>query len=311
MKSTAILQLAFAAVSYVAAAPVRRGVDPSLVPEFGIAPGTNPTGTGDCEGNKGVAIPCTCPPDRDSFIAALSANVAFGHDVNNTVVPAPFPTDNSIQSQVTRIQTAITTLQNLHGPGVGCPAAATTFLAQIAALQAQPEISSTPAAAAATSSAAGAAGAAVGADPAGAGVITASATSASQAPNPTANSVAPTFDVSLVPEFGVIAGSQPDGTGNCKGANGVLIPCSCPPDRAAFIDSLSGNVAAGHDINNPGVGAAFPTDNSLASQITRFQTVISSMQNLHGAGVGCPAAATTWSSQLAALIAQQASEPGK
>jgi hypothetical protein len=61
--------------------------------------------------------------------------VAAGHDINNPGVPAPFPTDNSVASQITRLQTSITTLQNLRGPGVGCPASATTFLAQIKALQ--------------------------------------------------------------------------------------------------------------------------------------------------------------------------------
>jgi hypothetical protein len=46
---------------------------------------------------------------------------------NNPSVAAPFPTDNSPQSKVTRIQTTIAALQNLNGPGVGCPAASTTF----------------------------------------------------------------------------------------------------------------------------------------------------------------------------------------
>jgi hypothetical protein len=51
---------------------------------------------------------------------------------------------------------------------------------------------------------------------------------------------APLVDASLVPEFGVQAGTNPDGTGNCDGitnAQGqvVKIPCSCPPDRDSFI----------------------------------------------------------------------------
>jgi hypothetical protein len=65
--------------------------------------------------------------------------------------------------------------------------------------------------------------------------------------------------------------------------------------------SLSANVAAGHDVHNPAVAAPFPTDNSKASQITRLQTSISSLQNLFGPGVGCPAASTTFSAQLKAL----------
>lgn len=55
------------------AAPVRRDVDPSLVPDFGHPSGLNPTGTGDCDGitnaaGQVVKIPCACPPSRDSFI---------------------------------------------------------------------------------------------------------------------------------------------------------------------------------------------------------------------------------------------------
>lgn len=57
----------------VSALPVKRDVDPSLVPEFGVQAGQNPTGTGDCDGTTNAAgqvvkIPCSCPPDRASFI---------------------------------------------------------------------------------------------------------------------------------------------------------------------------------------------------------------------------------------------------
>ncbi|KAJ7043663.1 hypothetical protein C8F04DRAFT_1207499 [Mycena alexandri] len=250
MKFTTTLVSAVLAVS-VSAFPVqKRGVDPNLVPQFGIVAGTNPTGTGDCDGVNGIKIPCTCPPDRNSFIQSLSADVAAGHNVNNPTVLSPFPTDGSTASQITRIQTSITALQNLFGPGVGCPASATTFLAQIAALQ---------------------------------------------------NAPAGGVDPNLVPQFGVSPGVNPTGTGDCDGINGIKIPCSCPPDRNAFIASLSANVAAGHDIHNPGVAAPFPTDNSKASQITRLQTAISSLQNLNGSGVGCPASSTTFSAQLKAL----------
>lgn len=288
MKFTSTLLSAAVLVSVsVSALPVRkRGVDPSLVPEFGIVAGTNPTGTGDCDGVNGIKIPCTCPPDRDTFINSLSANVAAGHDVNNTVVAAPFPTDDSTASQITRLQTSVTTLQNLFAAGVGCPASSTTFLAQIAALQSG---STVAAAAPATSAVAAAAPAAT------------PAAAPAAAPAPAAGGV----DPSLVPEFGVTAGQSPNGSGSCVGINNILIPCTCPPDRTTFINSLSANVAAGHDVNNPSVAAPFPTDNSIASQITRVQTAISSLQNLNGAGVGCPASSTTFSAQLAALQAQQ------
>ncbi|KAJ7223879.1 hypothetical protein B0H12DRAFT_1078011 [Mycena haematopus] len=110
---------------------VIRGANPALVPQFGV----NPTGTGDCDDINGIKIPCSYPPSRNDFIASLSANVAAGHDVNNPSIAAPFSTDSSQRSAVVRMQTSITALQNLHGPGVGCPAASTTFSAQLAALQ--------------------------------------------------------------------------------------------------------------------------------------------------------------------------------
>jgi len=130
--------------SSVDAGSVRRaatttGVDPALVPEFGVTAGVNPTGSGDCDGINGpngtpIKIPCSCPPDRQAFIDSLSANVAAGHDINNPSVLAPFPTDDSVASNITRLQTSISSLQNLNGPGKGCPAASTTFSAQLKAL---------------------------------------------------------------------------------------------------------------------------------------------------------------------------------
>jgi len=124
-----------------------------------------------------------------------------------------------------------------------------------------------------------------------------------------ANRDAPSVDAALVPEFGVQAGVNPDGTGNCDGiknAQGqiVKIPCSCPPDRNDFIQQLSDNAAAGHAINNPGVALSFSNDaadQSNPTKIARVQASIITLQNLHGPGVGCPAASTTFSAQLAAL----------
>ena len=39
----------------------------------------------------------------------------------------------------------------------------------------------------------------------------------------------------LIPPLGIKAGTDPDGHGNCKGANGILIPCSCPPSQAVLV----------------------------------------------------------------------------
>ncbi|KAK6992273.1 hypothetical protein R3P38DRAFT_3331406 [Favolaschia claudopus] len=211
----------------------KRGVDPALVPDFGVNPGTNPTGTGDCDGINGIKIPCSCPPSRQDFLNSLSANVAAGHDVNNPGGAA-----------IARMQTIISSLQNLRGPG-------------------RPRHLPLPPPPAA---------------PAPGGV-----------------------DPNLVPQFGIQQGTNPTGTGDCDGVNGIKIPCSCPPNRDDFIRSLSADVAAGHDINNPGVPAPFPTDNSKQSQIVRLQTSITTLQNLRGPGVGCPAAATTFLAQIKAL----------
>ena len=160
-----------------------------------------------CKGVNNINIPCSCPPDRASFIAQLNQNVNAGFVINNpSVKGVTFPTDDSKASKLARLFTATVTLQNLHGPGVGCPQAATTFGAQQAAIEA--------------------------------GTDTPAAPSAPAAPAAPAEPAAPAsggVDTSLVPDFGVVAGTSPDGTGNCKGINNINIPCSCPPARDEFI----------------------------------------------------------------------------
>lgn len=106
------------------------------------------------------------------------------------------------------------------------------------------------------------------------------------------------FDASLVPEFGVEAGQQPDGRGNCVGNNGVLIPCECPPDRDVFVQLVQEAAAAG---NSEGVPISFPTGNSNEDARARIGASIVVLQNLNGRGVGCPAAATTFLQQQADL----------
>ena len=69
-------------------------------------------------------------------IQALVKNVQAGVAVNNPSVKVGFPTDDSKQSQSARITAALITLQNLNGPGKGCPASSTTLLAQQKALSA-------------------------------------------------------------------------------------------------------------------------------------------------------------------------------
>lgn len=116
----------------------------ALTPEFGWTAGINPKGNGLCDGSEldstgqPIEIPCTCPPPRDLFIQDMIINVDAGFSVNNTNVLVGFPTANTSAALVTRIQTAITTLQNLFGVGGGCPVSSTTFSEQLnAAINAQ------------------------------------------------------------------------------------------------------------------------------------------------------------------------------
>ncbi|KAF7327858.1 hypothetical protein MKEN_00365700 [Mycena kentingensis (nom. inval.)] len=283
MKFSSLLALTIAAIG-VSAVPVRRDVDPSLVIDFGISPGTNPTGTGDCDGFNGIKIPCSCPPSQGDYLASLNKNVAAGFNVNNPSVPAPFPTGNSQQDRIVRLQTQTTALQNLFGPGKGCPAAATNWNPILADLIAGKNVAVNTIKAAAAP---------------------APAPPAPAAPAPAAPAPAPAggVDPALVLDFGVSPNVNPTGTGDCDGLNGF--PALAPPSRDFFIQSLSANVAAGKQVNNPGIGAAFPTDGSINSQVIRLQTQIASLQNLFGPGKGCPAAATNWNGILAGLIARQ------
>jgi len=112
----------------------------TLAPDLGHQSGLNPTGTGDCDGavlgpnGKPIKNPCSCPPPRDVFITALTANVAAGRAINNPSIAVKFPTGNSNADKAERIRASLVTLQNLKGPGVGCPASSTTLSAQLRAV---------------------------------------------------------------------------------------------------------------------------------------------------------------------------------
>ncbi|KAH8828546.1 hypothetical protein DL96DRAFT_1463673 [Flagelloscypha sp. PMI_526] len=270
-----------ATVLVASALPLRKRVNTALIPEFGIQAGQNPTGTGDCDGVNGIKIPCTCPPDRQLFIDQLNANVAAGRPVNNPnpAITVSFPEGDSKADKLARLNTATVTLQNLFGAGKGCPQAATTFGAQVAAVNAGTDA---PAPAPAPAAPAPAAPAPAPAAPAAGGV-----------------------DPALVPEFGIQAGQNPTGTGDCDGANGVKIPCTCPPDRQFFIDQLNANVKAGRPVNNPNpaITVQFPTGNSKGDKLARLNAATVTLQNLFGAGKGCPQAATTFGAQVAAVNA--------
>jgi hypothetical protein len=104
---------------------------------------------GDCDGPRQLdgkipKVPCACPPTRADFLKHLTADVNAGHAVNNPTVRSSqptspltrltpsqvkvnFPTDNSVRSKLDRITASIITLQNLNGPGKGCPGVSTTL----------------------------------------------------------------------------------------------------------------------------------------------------------------------------------------
>lgn len=268
-------------VSTASTLPVKRDADPNLVPDTGFSKGRNPTGTGDCDGavngpnGQPIKIPCACPPDRGEIIAALNSNLNAGHVVNNpNIPPLSFPTGNSPGEQVARIQSVLITLQNLNGPGKGCPAVSTTLLAQQKAIQAGGNAAPPP----------------------------------PPPPPPAAAAAAPPVSqvAALAPDLGHQSGLNPTGTGDCDGVPGpngvpVKIPCSCPPDRATFIRELEANVAAGHAVRNPGVAISYPLGNSREDQRARITASLITLQNLKGPGVGCPAVSTTLLQQQKAL----------
>ncbi|KAI0275927.1 hypothetical protein BGY98DRAFT_746690 [Russula aff. rugulosa BPL654] len=305
----------------------RRNVNVALIPQFGFSSGVNPTGTGDCDGavkganGQPIKVPCACPPDRTTFINDLIANVAAGHVLNNPVVPISFPEDDSTASQLARLNAASVTLQNLNGPGKGCPIASTTFQAQAAAInkagtQPAPATSPSPSPSpqAPTSNGAGTPTAlSASSTPSGTPAINKAAGSPivpSASPSASSSSVTAAQINALAPQLGFTAGKNPTGTGNCdgaiNGANGkpIQVPCSCPPDQATFNQHLLGDVNAGHAVNNPSVKVSFPLDNSVASQLARVDTALVTLQNLNGSGKGCPAVSTTLTLQQAALLKQ-------
>jgi hypothetical protein len=162
---------------------------------------------------------CFSQPTHTSFLTiffqkALNANVNAGHAINNPSITLSFPTGNSKDDQLARINAASITLQNLNGAGVGCPAASTTFVAQQKAIQDGTTTTTPP--------------------------PPPDATVPAPAPQQNAPSNTTVVDPALVPDLGVQSGQNPTGTGECDGIDNaagqpIKIPCSCPPDRNTFI----------------------------------------------------------------------------
>ncbi|KAJ9634668.1 hypothetical protein H2204_006117 [Knufia peltigerae] len=100
---------------------------------------------------------------------------------------------------------------------------------------------------------------------------------------------AATVDDTSCPIFNVTANIKAnDGTANCVGDKGALIPCDCPPNLNIFTPFLSMVIQA---------GSVFPAGSSIANQLTRLDTCTVALQNFRGglgSGNGCPIVATKW-----------------
>jgi hypothetical protein len=129
----AILALAATALALPEPQLTAQVIDSTLVPFFGIEAGVpSATQPGSCQGANNVNIPCSCPPAWDQFVERLQQFVSAG---NVFGIPIIFPTDNSIQSQLSRIDACIDTLQNMDDSalGEGCPIAAAPSFSAIQA----------------------------------------------------------------------------------------------------------------------------------------------------------------------------------
>lgn len=107
--------------------------------------------------------------------------------------------------------------------------------------------------------------------------------------------------VSLTPDFEVTAGQQPDGRGDCvTPLSPNKINCNCPPPRDRYLARLIAEVQQG---NSFGLPTPFPTGSDTESQIVRFQTMLTVLQNINGEkGKGCPAISSTYKKKLDVLV---------
>jgi len=241
----------------------------------------------------------------------LIANVQAGKALNNPTVPVSFPTGNSKGDKSARLTAASITLQNLNGPGKGCPVVSTTFPLQQKAIDGETDVPSSS-------------DLPVKSQPAPAPVPS---KPANVNENNNGGLDAATIR-SLAPELGFESGLNPTGSGNCDGAvNGtdgqpIKIPCSCPPPQDVYLDvwcllllvqrstdgpafsslqALVKDVQAGFAVNNPSVKVGFPTDDSKQGESGRITAALIALQNLNGPGKGCPAVSTTLLARQRAL----------
>lgn len=98
------------------------------------------------------------------------------------------------------------------------------------------------------------------------------------------------IDPTLIPDFGLRVGQHPDGSGSCAGADNVLIPCFCPPDRNKFIEKVNLAVASGSFLGTPVTFNVDPLAQSGEDKFNRATTCLIVLQSFNGTrGVGCPA----------------------
>lgn len=135
-----------------------------------------------------------------------------------------FPTGDSKADKSARLTAASITLQNLNGPGKGCPVVSTTFPLQQKAIDAGTDLVSTP---------------------------SLSVDQPTPSPSPSvpatvngnnSGSLDPATIRKLAPALGFKSGINPTGTGDCDGAvdgadgRPIKIPCSCPPPQDVYLD---------------------------------------------------------------------------
>ncbi|KAI6373038.1 hypothetical protein MCOR25_003568 [Pyricularia grisea] len=100
----------------------------------------------------------------------------------------------------------------------------------------------------------------------------------------------------LVPSYGVTRNTNANAKqrGSCDGSNGqktVLIPCTCPPERDAFLSKLSTAVAQGNVFGENITFSEDAADQSEATNKKRATAMLIVLQSFNGTkGRGCPGA---------------------
>ena len=156
----------------------------------------------------------------------MTRDAQLGHAFNNPSVKVNFPLGNSVQDQKDRITASIIALQNLNGPGKGCPGVSTTLSLQSAALDQgkavpAPSPAPPPASSAAPSSAPPAAASSPPAKVAVVSASTQSAPASSPAPpapsannngNASVNGITRDIVAKLAPDLGSQPNNNPNST---------------------------------------------------------------------------------------------------